>query len=81
MISVIAIGGEVFGRCVEKIDVLAVVEQEEDWLCCGRKYLRFSGVKKRINICREGGRWSQVSDTVLRRLGMCRSTKPLRWEG
>jgi hypothetical protein len=36
-----AIGSEVFGRCVEEIDVSVEVEYEGRWLCCEQKYLRF----------------------------------------
>jgi hypothetical protein len=36
-----AIGSEVFGSCVERIDVYVEVEYGGVWLCCGRKYLRF----------------------------------------
>jgi hypothetical protein len=32
---------EVFGRCVEEIDVYVEVECGDVWLCCGWKYLRF----------------------------------------
>ena len=32
---------EVFGRCVEEIDVSVEVEYEGEWLCCGREYLSF----------------------------------------
>ncbi len=36
-----AIKSEVFGSCVEEIDVSVEVEYEGEWLCCGREYLRF----------------------------------------
>jgi hypothetical protein len=36
-----AIKSEVFGRCVEEIDVYVEVKNEDGWLCCGRKYLKF----------------------------------------
>jgi hypothetical protein len=35
------IKSEVFGSCVEGINVLVKVEYEGRWLCCGCKYLRF----------------------------------------
>ena len=35
MASVIAIVSEVFGRCVEGIDVSVEVEYGGVWLCCG----------------------------------------------
>ncbi len=41
MASVIAIKSEVFGSCVEEINILVKVEYEGEWLCCGWKYLRF----------------------------------------
>jgi hypothetical protein len=41
MAFVMAIGSEVFGRCVEEIDVYVELEYEGGWLCCGRKYLSF----------------------------------------
>ncbi len=41
MASVMAIKSEVFGSCVEEIDVSVEVEYEGEWLCCGREYLRF----------------------------------------
>ena len=40
MASVMEIKSEVFGRCVEGIDVSVEVEYGDDWLCCGWKYLR-----------------------------------------
>ena len=36
-----AIKSEIFGRCVEGIDVSVEVKYEGEWLCCGWKYLRF----------------------------------------
>ena len=36
-----AIKSEVFGSCVEEIDVSVEVEYEGEWLSCGWKYLRF----------------------------------------
>jgi hypothetical protein len=41
MVSVMAIGSEVFGRCVKEIDVSVGMENRDIWLCCGCKYLRF----------------------------------------
>jgi len=35
------IKSEVFGSCVEEIDVYVEVEYAGEWLCCGWKYLRF----------------------------------------
>ena len=36
-----AIGSEVFGRCVGEINVSVEIENRGDWLCCGWNYLRF----------------------------------------
>ena len=36
-----AIKSEVFGRCVEEIDVSVDAKYEGRWLCCKCKYLRF----------------------------------------
>ena len=41
MVSVMAIGSEVFGSCVEGIDVSVEVEYGGVWLCCGCNYLGF----------------------------------------
>ena len=41
MVFVMGIVCEVFGRCVEGIDVLVEVEYGDDWLCCGKKYMGF----------------------------------------
>ena len=46
MAFVMAIGSEVFGSCVEEINVLVKVEYEGRWLCCEQKYLRFICVRK-----------------------------------
>jgi hypothetical protein len=35
MASVMGIESEVFGRCVEEIDVYVEVEYGGVWLCCG----------------------------------------------
>ncbi len=42
MASVMAIKSEVFGSCVEEIEVSVEVEYEGRWLCCEQKYLRFT---------------------------------------
>jgi hypothetical protein len=39
MVSVMGIVSEVFGRCVEEIDVYVEVECGGVWLCCGWEYL------------------------------------------
>ncbi len=41
MASVMAIGCEVFGECVEEIGVSVVVKDGDAWLCCEWRYLRF----------------------------------------
>ena len=41
MVSEMAIGGEVFGSCVGKIDVLVEIVNRGIWLCGGLNYLRF----------------------------------------
>ena len=46
-----ALGSEVFGRCVGGIDVSVEVEYGDDWLCCGRKYLRFILASKAVHDC------------------------------
>ena len=38
---VMEIKSEVFGKCVEEIDVSVEVEYEGRWICCECKYLRF----------------------------------------
>jgi len=37
MVTEMAIKSEVFGRCVEEIDVYVEVECGDVWLCCGQK--------------------------------------------
>ena len=41
MASVMAIGSEVFGRCVGEIDVSVEIKNVVVWLCCGLIYLGF----------------------------------------
>ena len=41
MASVMAIRDEVFGRCVEEIDVSVEIKNVVVWLCCGLIYLGF----------------------------------------
>ena len=41
MASVMAIGSDVFGSCVEGINVSVGMENSEVWLCFGWKYMRF----------------------------------------
>lgn len=41
MASVMAIGSEVPGRCVEEIEESVKVEYDGKWLCCRWKYLGF----------------------------------------
>jgi len=42
MESVMAIKSEVFGSCVEEIDVSIEIKYEGRWLCCEWKQLRFA---------------------------------------
>jgi hypothetical protein len=46
MVSVMAIKSEVFGECVEEIDVSVEVGYGCGELCCGREYLRLICVRK-----------------------------------
>ena len=46
MAFVMAIESEIFGSCVEEIDVSVEVECGGGWLCCGRKYLSFIWARK-----------------------------------
>jgi hypothetical protein len=46
MVSVLAIRSEVFGSCVEEIDVSVGMDYRGVWLCCGWKYLTFVLVRK-----------------------------------
>ena len=41
MASVMAIGSEVFGSCVEGIEVSVEIENRGVWLCFGLNYLGF----------------------------------------
>jgi len=50
MVSVNAIGSEVFGSCVEEINVSVEIENRGALPCCGRKYLSCLGRKKRLKI-------------------------------
>ena len=51
MAFVMATENEVFGRGVGGIDVAVEVEYGDDWLCCGRKYLRFILASKAVHDC------------------------------
>jgi hypothetical protein len=66
---VIATWSEVFGGCVERIDVAIKVEYGGVWLCCGWKYLRLFGRGERLKIGGIGRRWCQVSDAVFEASG------------
>jgi hypothetical protein len=50
-----AIGSEVFDRCVGGIDVLVVVKYGDAWLYFGWKYLRIIERQKRFKIGGGGG--------------------------
>jgi len=45
MASVMAIGSEVPGRCVEEIEISVGVDYEGRWLCCGWIFEVYLGVK------------------------------------
>ena len=69
MASVMAIGSEVFGRCVGGIDVSVEVEYRGGWLCCWRKYLSCFGGGKAAQDWQ--WRWAMVPGigSRFRRLG------------
>ena len=46
MASVMAIESEVFGSCVEEIDVSVEIVNRGVWLCCGWQYLGCFGAGK-----------------------------------
>ena len=75
MAFVMEIKSEVFGSCVEEIDVSVEVENSEAWLCCGWKYLSCFGAEKWLKIGGGGRRWCQVSDGVLGALGLIEEMK------
>ena len=54
MVSVNAIGSEVFGSCVEEINVSVEIENRGALLCCGRKYLSCLGRKSDSKLATEG---------------------------
>ena len=58
MESVMGIVSEVFGRCVEEIEVSVEVEYEGRGLCCGWKYLRLIWEAKATQIRQCG--WVKV---------------------
>ena len=66
---------EVFGSCVEEIDVSAGMENRDTWLCCGWKYLGFIWQEKWLKICGRGGRWCQVLEVLLGTLGLIEELK------
>jgi hypothetical protein len=65
MLSVMAIRSEVFGSCVEGIDVSVEIGNRVAWLCCESNYLGFFWQAKRLNVCSVVGRWCQVLEGVL----------------
>ncbi len=71
----LTIGGEVFGSCVEEIDVLVEIVNRGIWLCCEWKYLSCLGAEKGLKIGSGGRRWCQVSDGVLGALGLIEEMK------
>ena len=58
MASVMAIGSEVFGRCVGEIDVSVVVKYGGVRLCCELNYWRFVLAGKAVQVCVR--RWKMV---------------------
>jgi hypothetical protein len=54
MASVMGIGSEVFGRCVEEINVSAEVEKEEPGFAVGGNILRLFRRQKRLKFGSEG---------------------------
>ena len=53
-----AIRDEVFGRCVEEIDVSVEIKNVVVWLCCGLIYLGFVLAGKAAkDWCRDGARY------------------------
>jgi len=65
MASVMAIKSEVFGSCVEEIDVSVDAKYEGRWLCCEWKYLRFVWAAKAAqDYLQWRWRWCQVLDGV-----------------
>ena len=53
-----AIGSEVFGRCVGEIYVLVEIENRGVWLCCGLIYLSLFGAGNAAQYLR--WRWEMV---------------------
>ena len=51
MVSVMAIGSEVFGSCVGKIDVLVEIVNRGIWLCCEWSSFRFIWAGKAAQDC------------------------------
>ena len=70
-----AIRSEVFGSCVEGIDVSVEIGNRVAWLCCESNYLGFFWQAKRLNVCSVVGRWCQVLDAVCGGLGVIEEIK------
>ena len=73
--SVMAIGSDVFGSCVEEIDVSVGMENSEVWLCCGWQYMRLFWRGKRLKLGSGGGRWCQVMEVLLGALAVIEELK------
>ena len=58
MVSVMAIGSEIFGNCAGEIDVSVEQKNLVVWLCCGFIYLGFTLAGKAAQDCR--WRWEMV---------------------
>lgn len=55
MVSMIAIGGEVFGSCTGEIIVSVELKNGDGWPCCGFNYLRLILGRKRGSRLTEEG--------------------------
>ena len=75
MLSVIAIGSEVFGSCGWEIEVSVEIKNGDGLLCCGWKCLGFILAGNRLNICGGWERWCQVLEGILGALGVVEELK------
>ena len=75
MASVMVIESEVFGSCVEEIDVSVGMENRGVWLCCGWGYLSFIWQEKWLKIGGGNGRRCQVLELLLGAFGLIKELK------
>jgi len=75
MASVMAIENEVFGSCVEGIEVSVEIENRGIWLFCGWNYSGFILAGKGLKICVGGGRWCQVLECIWGAFGVIEELK------